>query len=181
MVLLEDGESRFILLKRWTEPSASPDFPVWTIPNSPKSQVTSEEEGVAISCSRGSSRPGDWALVSCIPCPGRQILYRWCHLGSPNKEGRVELEDYHFSNPWQIMITTMIPEGLLYKHTTPMMCSCQTKNKPKSEQVSTSGFNYQIIGITGTAETVKWCHEEVISKIQGMENSIGQATNFFNK
>ena len=49
----------------------------------------------------------------------------------------------------------MIPEGLLYKHTTPMMCSCQTKNKPKSEQVSTSGFNYQIIGITGTAETVK--------------------------
>ena len=54
MVLLEDGESRFILLKRWTEPSASPDFPVWTIPNSPKSQVTSEEEGVAISCSRGS-------------------------------------------------------------------------------------------------------------------------------
>ena len=31
-------------------------------------------EWVAISLSRGSSRPQDWTLVSCI---GRQILYHW--------------------------------------------------------------------------------------------------------
>jgi len=32
-------------------------------------------EWVAISHSRGSSRPTDWTLISCVPCIGRGILY----------------------------------------------------------------------------------------------------------
>ena len=36
-------------------------------------------EWVAISSSRGSSRPS----ISYISCIGRQILYHYCHLGSP--------------------------------------------------------------------------------------------------
>ena len=34
-------------------------------------------EWIAISYSRGSSQPRDWACVSCISCIGRQILYHW--------------------------------------------------------------------------------------------------------
>ena len=37
---------------------------------------------VAISYSRGSSRPRDQTCVSWISCVGRQILYQPCHLGS---------------------------------------------------------------------------------------------------
>ena len=33
-------------------------------------------EGVAISSSRGSSRPRDWTCVSCI---GRRVLYHWTY------------------------------------------------------------------------------------------------------
>ena len=39
-------------------------------------------EWVAISSSRGSSRPRDWRCVSWISWIGRQILYQLCHLGS---------------------------------------------------------------------------------------------------
>ena len=42
-------------------------------------------EQVAISSSRGSSRPGDQTCISCISCIGRQILYHLHHLGSPIK------------------------------------------------------------------------------------------------
>ena len=38
-------------------------------------------EWVAMPSSRGSSRPRDPTLVSCISCTGRQVLYRWRHLG----------------------------------------------------------------------------------------------------
>ena len=34
-------------------------------------------EWVAISFSRGSSRPRDWTCVSCLSCTGKQILYHW--------------------------------------------------------------------------------------------------------
>ena len=34
-------------------------------------------EWVAISSSKGYSRPRDWTRVSCTSCTGRQILYRW--------------------------------------------------------------------------------------------------------
>ena len=34
-------------------------------------------EWVAISSSRGSSRPKDWTHVSCVSCTGRRILYHW--------------------------------------------------------------------------------------------------------
>ena len=40
-------------------------------------------EWVAISYSRGSSWPKDQTLVSCISYISRQILYYWCHQGSP--------------------------------------------------------------------------------------------------
>ena len=40
-------------------------------------------EWVAISYSRGSSRPREQTLLSCISCIGRQILYRKHPLGSP--------------------------------------------------------------------------------------------------
>ena len=38
---------------------------------------------IAIPSSRGSSQPRDWTCVSYVSCIGRQILYLWCHLGSP--------------------------------------------------------------------------------------------------
>ena len=40
-------------------------------------------EWVAISYSRRSSPPRNQTRVFCISCIGRQILYHWCHLGSP--------------------------------------------------------------------------------------------------
>ena len=40
-------------------------------------------EWVAVSCSRGSSLPGNRTLVSWVSCIGRRILYHYCHLGSP--------------------------------------------------------------------------------------------------
>ena len=41
----------------------------------------------------GSSQPRDRTHVFCISCTDRQILYHWCHLGSPdqhqmNRDGR---------------------------------------------------------------------------------------------
>ena len=39
-------------------------------------------EYVAISYSRGSSRPRDWIHITCISCIGRRTLYHECHLGS---------------------------------------------------------------------------------------------------
>ena len=41
-------------------------------------------EWVAISSSRGSSGPTDQTHVSCGFCIGRQILFHWARLGSPN-------------------------------------------------------------------------------------------------
>ena len=41
------------------------------------------QELVAISFSRGSSRPRDWTCVSCVSCIGRWVLYQLSHQGSP--------------------------------------------------------------------------------------------------
>ena len=41
-------------------------------------------EQVAISYSRGSSRPRGQTCISCISCIGRQIFLPLCHLGSPH-------------------------------------------------------------------------------------------------
>ena len=38
---------------------------------------------VAISSSRGSSRPRDWTCISCVSCIGRQILYHWVIQETP--------------------------------------------------------------------------------------------------
>ena len=40
-------------------------------------------EWVAMPSSRGSSQPRDQTCISYISCIGRQVLYHWCHLGSP--------------------------------------------------------------------------------------------------
>ena len=42
-------------------------------------------EWVAMSSSRGSSRPRDRTQVSYVSSICRWILYHWCHLGSPEK------------------------------------------------------------------------------------------------
>ena len=42
-------------------------------------------EWVAMPSSRGPSPPRDQTHVSYISCIGRQVLYPWCHLGSPNE------------------------------------------------------------------------------------------------
>ena len=41
-------------------------------------------EWVAMPSSRGSSQPRDRIPVSYISYIGRQVLYHWCHLGSPS-------------------------------------------------------------------------------------------------
>ena len=38
---------------------------------------------VAAPSSMEPSQPSDWTHVSCISRIGRQVLYHWCHLGSP--------------------------------------------------------------------------------------------------
>jgi len=48
-------------------------------------------EWVAMPSSRGSSWPRDWTWVSYISCIGRQVLYHWCHLGSPIWEALISL------------------------------------------------------------------------------------------
>ena len=40
-------------------------------------------EWVATPFSRRSSQPRGWTYISSFFCTGRQILYRWRHLGSP--------------------------------------------------------------------------------------------------
>ena len=40
-------------------------------------------EWVAISFSRGSSQPRDRTHICSVSYIGRQVLYSWCHLGSP--------------------------------------------------------------------------------------------------
>ena len=45
-------------------------------------------EWVAMPSSRGSSKPRDRTQVSYISCTGKQVLYHYCHLGSPNDSGR---------------------------------------------------------------------------------------------
>ena len=40
-------------------------------------------EWVAMSSSRGSSRPKDWTHISFVYCIGSWVLYHKCHLGSP--------------------------------------------------------------------------------------------------
>ena len=40
-------------------------------------------EQVAVSYSIGSSHPKDRTWVCCVSWIGRQILYHWCHMGSP--------------------------------------------------------------------------------------------------
>ena len=44
-------------------------------------------EWVAMSFSRGSSRPRDQTLISFVSCIGRWVLYHLRHLGSPVRSG----------------------------------------------------------------------------------------------
>ena len=44
-------------------------------------------ERSAVSSSRGSSEPGDWTRVSCVPCVGRRILYHWVTWEAHGQEG----------------------------------------------------------------------------------------------
>ena len=41
-------------------------------------------EWVATSCSRGSSQPRNQTCISYVSCVDMQVLYLYCHLGSPN-------------------------------------------------------------------------------------------------
>ena len=49
-------------------------------------------EWVAISFSRGSSRPRNWTPISCVSCIGRQILYHWSPFA------------HAFPSPWQVFL-----------------------------------------------------------------------------
>ena len=53
-------------------------------------------EWVAISFSRGSSRPGDRTHVSCT---GMQIFYHWVHQGSPPMYWHIKCSIIHTSFP----------------------------------------------------------------------------------
>ena len=50
-------------------------------------------EWVATPSSRVSSRPRDQTCVSHVSCIGRQVLYHWCHLGSPNDGNKNSCRD----------------------------------------------------------------------------------------
>ena len=59
----------------------------YSLPGSSVHAVSQEKilEWIAISFSRGSSRLRDQTHLSQVSCTGRQVLYHWCHLGSPKK------------------------------------------------------------------------------------------------
>ena len=57
-------------------------------------------EWVAITYSRRTSWTRDRTPVSCISCIGRQILYHWCHLGSPTMLGCGSLAFGLYSGSW---------------------------------------------------------------------------------
>ena len=56
-------------------------------------------EWVAVSFSRGSSRPRDQSWVSCTSCVGKQILYHERHLGSPNSHYKNQFLHSFLYNP----------------------------------------------------------------------------------
>ena len=69
-------------------------------------------EWVAISFSRGSSRPRDWTCVSYIPCTGRRILYQCTTWDDP---GTIQESWFLLSsgNQNQIWQWARRPEGFL--------------------------------------------------------------------
>ena len=50
-------------------------------------------EWSAMTSSRGSSPPRDWSPVSYVSCVGEQVLYHWCHLGSPWRQCGASLDN----------------------------------------------------------------------------------------
>ena len=63
-------------------------------------------EWVAVPSSRGSSPPRDWTHVSYVSCIGRQVLYHYCHLGSP----RMSVSSVQFSH--SVVSDSLRPHGL---------------------------------------------------------------------
>ena len=51
-------------------------------------------EWAAISSSRGSSRPKDWAWISCISCTGRRFPYHWATWGACLKIGFIIIQGW---------------------------------------------------------------------------------------
>ena len=79
-------------------------------------------EWVAISFSRGSSRPRDQTLVSCISGIGRQVLYHGHHLGglissSDPIQNRGEMEPKEME--WCQTVSRRLSQGI------PQTCSSQ--------------------------------------------------------
>ena len=56
-------------------------------------------EWVAISYSRGSSRPRDWTHISCISCFGRWILYHCVTWEAQEVAGWMIKTKYYFNHP----------------------------------------------------------------------------------
>ena len=54
-------------------------------------------EWVAVSSSRGSSRPRDRTCVSYVSCIGRQVLHHKHHLGRPSEQDWKRTEKTHVS------------------------------------------------------------------------------------
>ena len=69
-------------------------------------------EWVAISSSRGSSRPRDQTHVSCVSCIGRQILYQLSLQGNPDKKTDDVIKN------WTKIKTTMKHECIPIRMTT---------------------------------------------------------------
>ena len=82
-------------------------------------------ERVDISSTRGSSRPRDRTLISCICCIGRQILYRWATREAPPysrcliSDVCVTLWASHFTKPsklsvgkCQLMLLPLYPSSI---------------------------------------------------------------------
>ena len=58
-------------------------------------------EWVAISSSRGSSRPREGSHISYVSCIGGWVLYHWQHLGSPADKRNV-LSLFSFPSRWKV-------------------------------------------------------------------------------
>ena len=67
-------------------------------------------EWVAISFSRGSSRPRDWACVSCGSSTGRWILYHWHHREASSQAQMAKAEDL-FPCTGMYLIQLHLPVG----------------------------------------------------------------------
>ena len=67
-------------------------------------------EWLAISYSRGSSRPKDGTCISCVSSIGRQILYRWTTWEACSRKQEIQNPNSHYIHLWVTVMVSFLSE-----------------------------------------------------------------------